>query len=351
MAEFAIIDNPDNYEIMEKPFSSNDEKEFESLLEAHPEALPIGKIDPIADLAVVIGRQVTIPIGSIDLLFLDNKGRLILVECKLVKNPEARREVLSQLIEYGLYVSRNWNPQRVLSIVEEYTRKQKVKTDIMSSLHLDEKTLRKKIDEGLSSRAKGPILVLAGDVLEQRALVLSNHLNKHNFPIVCTEFRRFQIGKANLLVGSVRDATLLSTVSTSQRAALEDDEWLQTFKTEQERNVGAELLRWARELEQAKLCGVRIGSSELMIDAWGKGSQGKLVSITTERIYVYLNNLQKMVGNANKVRVFRSKIEMIVQLSKREQYPSITIKSLREDKLKQIESVIEYVLKDLKASA
>ena len=37
----------------------------------------------------------------LDILAVTETGRLILVECKLWKNPQARREVLAQVIEYA----------------------------------------------------------------------------------------------------------------------------------------------------------------------------------------------------------------------------------------------------------
>jgi hypothetical protein len=37
----------------------------------------------------------------LDILAVTETGRLVLVECKLWKNPQARREVLAQIIEYA----------------------------------------------------------------------------------------------------------------------------------------------------------------------------------------------------------------------------------------------------------
>jgi len=64
------------------PFES--EAQFETVILSHPDAFPIKELNPDAAIVVPIGRQVTTEAGPIDLLLLDNTGRLIIVECKLV---------------------------------------------------------------------------------------------------------------------------------------------------------------------------------------------------------------------------------------------------------------------------
>jgi hypothetical protein len=58
---------------------------------------------------VPLCRELPLRYGSsnvfLDLLGVSATGRLVLVECKLWRNPEARREVVAQLFEYAALLS------------------------------------------------------------------------------------------------------------------------------------------------------------------------------------------------------------------------------------------------------
>jgi hypothetical protein len=77
------------------------EEELESLLFRYPESLPIAAIDAAYAGAVPICRQLTLPAGYADALYVNGLVRLTLVEFKLWRNPEARREVIGQILDYA----------------------------------------------------------------------------------------------------------------------------------------------------------------------------------------------------------------------------------------------------------
>ncbi len=78
----------------------------------HPELLPLAALDLADDFAVPVCRELAIPkaTGSVflDILFVTGQGRLVLVECKLWRNPHARREVVAQILEYAALL-RRWS--------------------------------------------------------------------------------------------------------------------------------------------------------------------------------------------------------------------------------------------------
>jgi hypothetical protein len=49
-------------------------------------------------------KERSVGVGNLDVLLLSESGRIGIVETKLAYNPEARREVLAQLLEYALYL-------------------------------------------------------------------------------------------------------------------------------------------------------------------------------------------------------------------------------------------------------
>jgi hypothetical protein len=62
---FSHIGNIGNGNIIEEPFDSGEEENFESIIEEYSEALPISEINPFAKVAVPIGRQVTVGNNSL----------------------------------------------------------------------------------------------------------------------------------------------------------------------------------------------------------------------------------------------------------------------------------------------
>ena len=83
-----------------------DENWLQRLLFETPELLPIGEIDPAFAPAVPLCRELRTAAGSIDLAYVSEQGLLSIVECKLWRNPDARREAVSQILDYAKEISR-----------------------------------------------------------------------------------------------------------------------------------------------------------------------------------------------------------------------------------------------------
>ena len=95
---------------------------LQEMLRKHPEILPVAEIEPIFYPLIPIGREVTTKTGAIDNLFISHRGYLVLVETKLWRNPEAKREVVAQAIDYGSSIAK-WNYSKLDSVVRAYTSK------------------------------------------------------------------------------------------------------------------------------------------------------------------------------------------------------------------------------------
>ncbi|MCX7834289.1 MAG: hypothetical protein N2490_08790 [Ignavibacteria bacterium] len=67
----------------------------------YPEVLPIDEIDSSYAPLIPIGREIPTSVGSIDNLYISPDGYLTLVETKLWRNPEAKREVVGQILDYA----------------------------------------------------------------------------------------------------------------------------------------------------------------------------------------------------------------------------------------------------------
>lgn len=93
-------------------FGKTLEDALQTLLQRHPEVIPGKQIDASDSdppKFVLLRREMPIGSWSLDHLFVDQKAVLTLVETKLIQNPEARREVIGQAIEYAANAANLWS--------------------------------------------------------------------------------------------------------------------------------------------------------------------------------------------------------------------------------------------------
>ena len=77
------------------------ESNIHDLLYRFPGALPIATIDASYKDAVPVCRELYTRAGYIDALYINSLGRLTIAEFKLWRNPQARREVIGQILDYA----------------------------------------------------------------------------------------------------------------------------------------------------------------------------------------------------------------------------------------------------------
>lgn len=78
-----------------------DEAWLQGLLFRYPDILPVKDLEPGFGDLVPICRELPTNSGSCDNLYLTVDGDIVVAECKLWRNPESRREVLSQVVDYA----------------------------------------------------------------------------------------------------------------------------------------------------------------------------------------------------------------------------------------------------------
>jgi hypothetical protein len=98
-----------------------DELRIQELIRANPEILPVDEIEPVFSPPISIGREVPTKAGFIDNLYLSPQGYLTIVETKLWRNPEARREVVGQIIDYAKEISK-WSFKELEDQVRSYNQ-------------------------------------------------------------------------------------------------------------------------------------------------------------------------------------------------------------------------------------
>lgn len=74
---------------------------IQNLIHSHPSVIPMGEIEPAFNGMVSLCMELKLGSGYLDNLWITPLGGIILGECKLFRNPRARREVIAQALDYA----------------------------------------------------------------------------------------------------------------------------------------------------------------------------------------------------------------------------------------------------------
>ena len=78
------------------------ERWLQELIHKHPNCLPMDEIEPGIGRLVPVCMELPLRVGYIDNLLITPEGNLVVVEVKLWRNPEARRAVVAQALDYAV---------------------------------------------------------------------------------------------------------------------------------------------------------------------------------------------------------------------------------------------------------
>lgn len=77
------------------------ERWLQEQIHRHPTCLPMDQIEPGIGRLIPVCMELPLSVGSVDNLLLTPEGNLVMVEVKLWSNPEARRKVVAQALDYA----------------------------------------------------------------------------------------------------------------------------------------------------------------------------------------------------------------------------------------------------------
>lgn len=176
----------------------NLESDLQDYLEKYPSIIPLDEIVEDASELICIGREVTVPSGAIDLMYVDKEGLITIVETKLIKNPEIRRTVIGQLIEYASFVSQ-WTTDYIYEIAATYLEQTLTETMISYVGEFSEDDFKYNIKDNLQN---GKIrLIIAVDELNEPMRATVTFLNSHsNFDILLLQVSSFEESKAKRVI-------------------------------------------------------------------------------------------------------------------------------------------------------
>jgi hypothetical protein len=152
---------------------------IQALVHEHPACLPIAEIDAMFSGPVPICTELNTPAGPIDNFMVTPSGLPVLVECKLWRNPEARREVVSQILDYAKELSR-WSSSDVQREVSHpLKRTGNPLLDMVRAV--DPQVDERQFNDALTANLRRGrfLLLIVGDGTREGVEAIAEHLQLH----------------------------------------------------------------------------------------------------------------------------------------------------------------------------
>ena len=157
-----------------------DENWLQRLLFETPEVLPIAEIDRAFTPAVPLCRELPTVAGSIDLAYVSDQGLLSIVECKLWRNPEARRAAVTQILDYAKEISR-WSYEELNDAVRRAAKRPENANALFELVQeqndtIDEQTFVDDVTRNL--RSGRFLLLVVGDGIREGVERIADYLKQ-----------------------------------------------------------------------------------------------------------------------------------------------------------------------------
>jgi hypothetical protein len=178
------------------------EAHLQNILYNDPDVIPLedvyadGESVPIKLMLKEVGLEGS---GSVDLLGVDEIGNIFIIETKLAKNPEAKREVIGQVLEYAAFLQ-----GKEVDWLDEITKKKKQLTiaqHFEGEPNWDRESFMQRLHDNLKSGTfKLFIVVDETNVALQKTI---NRMKERGEEIYALELRYFNKNGTEILVPSV----------------------------------------------------------------------------------------------------------------------------------------------------
>ena len=205
--------------------ASYDEEWLQHLLFTTPEILPVAEIDDAFGPVTPLCRELLTDAGPIDLAYVSESGRLTLVECKLWRNPEARREVVAQILDYAKEISR-WSYEELNEAVRRARREERSRNSLFELVRGQNEGLEESafVDDVTRHLADGRFLLLVvGDGIREGVERIAEHLRRFvgiQFTFGLVELAMFELPAESSPGGLVLEPRVLARTVEIERAVV-----------------------------------------------------------------------------------------------------------------------------------
>jgi len=359
---FLIKEENELIEMDEKALSS--ESHLQDLLYKYPNLLPGNQIDPSSPRRwLAISKEEGLPDDeeaanrwSVDLLLLDQDGIPTLVECKRSKNPELRRKVVGQLLEYAANAKHYWQSDKLRTKFEELYKDQNEDPEekLVDFLGQDNNIEKFWNDVDTNLHAGKLRLIFVADQIPEELKRIVEFLNSQMDPaeVLAVEIKQYGREKLRILASQVYG----QTIKTSLPSGKAWDE--KSFFDETEKRLGKKGVEILKDLyEFVKKNGVV---------AWGRGAtptfgmkidnpdfvKNLFTLFCTGRAWVGLGDVVRYLGKeigewlANELRKIGIRIPQNKDLE--HAFPEFNLMKLNVEQISDFKKIISALLEKCK---
>jgi hypothetical protein len=201
-----------------------DEAWLQRLIHQNPACLPTAEIEPALDSFSSACCEIPTQRGFIDNLLMTGRGDIAIVEAKLFRNPEARRQALAQALDYSTCLfSMGYAEFEKAALAGTYTPRPKP-ASLYEGLPEPDKLIEAAFVDAVSQNLRrGRVLILVvGDGIRSEAATMLDGLRAHigfGFTLALVELALFRMPEPDQRL-LVRPTTIAKTVIT-QRTIIE----------------------------------------------------------------------------------------------------------------------------------
>lgn len=176
------------------------EGQLQKLIAAEHRLLPFEYIDErIEGPLTCIGREISLSTGPVDILFLSQNGYLVVVETKLWRNPESRRKVVAQVLDYATQL-RQWDFSTLQREWQKQASSKQGLYDFIQPRDYEEAEWIDLVNENLTQGRMA--LLIVGDGIRSETRQLAESVSGHpdfQFRLGLIELRLYRLGSGDLL--------------------------------------------------------------------------------------------------------------------------------------------------------
>ncbi len=181
------------------------EAEIQNLIFSNPQCLPLSDIDESYNPLIPVCMEMSTPAGPMDILMITPNGDIAIIETKLWVNPEARRKVIAQILDYAKELAK-WSYS---DLQREVNRRLNTKGNYLYELSTnsnDNYTLSEMdfVDAVSRNLRHGKFLLLVvGDGIREGAIGIADFLTRAgnlNFGLAMIELSVYKTEDGNTLL-------------------------------------------------------------------------------------------------------------------------------------------------------
>ena len=197
MGQALLINAEDNKVLLDRfdPRKSEITEEFiQNIIYEYPQILPLNEISSMYKSVHAIGKEFPVKSGSIDVVLMSSQGNPIIVETKLWKNPEAKREVIAQVMDYFLCFKEMSYDEIDNEVKNRFPDKGIY--ELLKNMHLEKDDFIRNVNHNLET---GRILaVIVTDCIREELISMIERINKYlhiGAELCLIEIQLFKIDK------------------------------------------------------------------------------------------------------------------------------------------------------------